>query len=183
MEEPPVYEEDRGSKSCKEKCWKIFKKNLFLVFLLFGIIAGVVIGILIKVYRPAFHEDKRNVMYLAFPGDIFLRMLKCMIIPLIMSSLISGMANLPVNASGRLGGFTVLYYLITTILAVLLGILLVCTIEPGNRGNKEADGVNKIVEPVDSLLDLIRFVKKQIVYWLCHVCIVHYQLLTEFYIS
>lgn len=142
---------------CRRKCLHILKQNAFLIFLLFGIILGVVIGSLIKHYNPDFHTDKRSLMYLAFPGDLLLRMLKCMIIPLIVTSLISGMAAIPGQASGRLGGFAVLYYMITTIMAALLGILLVCTIKPGERGQNMADGSeDRLVQPVDALLDLIR---------------------------
>ena len=78
--------------------------------------------------------------------------------PLLFDSLISGMASIPSKAAGKLGGYAVLYYLITTFMAVLLGILLVSTIKPGNKGVDRAIKVNKnkLVEPVDAILDLIR---------------------------
>lgn len=146
------------SSRCSVKTIKLLKESAFLLFLLIGIISGIVIGILIKHFDPEFYKDKREVMYLGFPGDLLLRMLKCMIIPLIVTSLISGMAAIPGKASGRMGGFAVLYYLITTFMAVLLGILLVATIKPGEKGKKTADGnEDAVVQPVDSLLDLIRF--------------------------
>jgi len=74
-------------------------------------------------------------------------------------SLISGMAAIPSKAAGRLGGYAVLYYLITTFMAVLLGILLVSTIKPGNR-RAVSDDIkvqrDKLVQPEDAILDLIR---------------------------
>lgn len=149
------YSDD--GESCSAKAWRIFKANVFLLFLLVGIIAGVVIGVLINIYDEDFHLDDRRKMYLAFPGKLLLNMLKCMIIPLIVTSLMSGMAALPGKASGKMGGYAVLYYLITTFMAVLLGILLVSTIRPGDKGDKEEDGdADRLVHPVDSLLDLIR---------------------------
>ena len=60
-------------------------------------------------------------MFLAFPGDLLMRMLKMMILPLIISSLIAGLANLDMGSSGRMGGRAVLYYMSTTLLAVILG--------------------------------------------------------------
>ena len=60
-------------------------------------------------------------MFLAFPGDLLMRMLKMMILPLIISSLIAGLANLDVGSSGKMGGRAVLYYMSTTLLAVILG--------------------------------------------------------------
>lgn len=157
MDTSQESKEDINVITCKSKAWRIFKKNIFLVILICGIIIGVVMGILIKVNHPDFHEDKRNVMYLAFPGDLLLRMLKCMIIPLIVSSLVAGMASIPGQASGRLGCVAVLYYSITTVLAVILGIVLVISIQPGNKGKKEVDGdENTLVQPVDAFLDLLR---------------------------
>jgi len=60
-------------------------------------------------------------MYLGFPGQLLMRMLKMMILPLIISSLIAGLANLDVSSSGKMGGRAVLYYMTTTLLSVILG--------------------------------------------------------------
>ncbi len=68
------------------------------------------------------------------------------------------MAALPGQAAGKLGGRAVLYYMITTFMAVLLGILLVCTIRPGDRGQNVDDWKPRksLIEPSDALLDLVR---------------------------
>ena len=93
------------------------------------------------------------------PGDLFLRMLKACIIPMIVTSLISSMAAMPGNAAGRMGGVAVAYYLSTTIVAVIIGAVLVTTIRPGEREDLDnSDDEKRLIEPVDSLLDLIRFV-------------------------
>lgn len=54
-----------------------------------GVILGAVAGILLRVASPI-HPD--IVMVIAFPGDILMRMLKMLILPLIISSLITGAA-------------------------------------------------------------------------------------------
>ncbi len=65
-------------------------------------------------------------------GDIFLRALKMLIIPLVVSSLISGITNLGSGQNiGRLGLKTMSYYLITSLLAILTGLVLVNLIRPG----------------------------------------------------
>ena len=86
-----------------------------------------------------------------------MRMLKMLILPLIVSSLIVGLAELDQRASGRLGRRAVCYYMGTTMCAVALGIILVVTINPGGT-KQEAQGKeeDKRVRPLDSFMDLIR---------------------------
>ncbi|MCO4763217.1 MAG: dicarboxylate/amino acid:cation symporter [Myxococcales bacterium] len=65
-------------------------------------------------------------------GEMFLRALKMLIVPLVMFSMITGVAGLgDVRKLGRIGGTTVIYYSITTLVAVVLGTVLVTLIEPG----------------------------------------------------
>jgi Na+/H+-dicarboxylate symporter len=69
---------------------------------------------------------------IAWVGEFFLRTLKMMIIPLIVAAVISGIASIgDVRKMGRIGGYTVVYYLGTTALAVFIGILLVNLMQPG----------------------------------------------------
>ena len=65
-------------------------------------------------------------------GDLFLRLLKMVTVPLIATSLVSAVAGL--GGRGRLGGLfggTLLYYLVTSLLAITTGLLLVNLIAPG----------------------------------------------------
>lgn len=68
----------------------------------------------------------------AFVGDLFMRALKMLIVPLILTSVISGIASLQgVKGFGRLGMKTAAFYIGTSTLSILLGLLLVNTIRPG----------------------------------------------------
>jgi len=59
--------------------------------------------------------------YVSWMGEIFMRALKMLIIPLILSSLISGITNIGSGANlGRLGGKTLLFYISTSFLQFLL---------------------------------------------------------------
>ena len=65
-------------------------------------------------------------------GDVFLSVLKMIVVPLVMASVMNGILALgDVRRLGRAGGYTILYYLATTLLAVLTGLLLVTLIQPG----------------------------------------------------
>ena len=65
-------------------------------------------------------------------GEFFLRSLKMIIVPLIMFAMISGIAGLgDVRKLGRVGGITVAYYSATTLIAVVVGAVLVNLVQPG----------------------------------------------------
>ena len=65
-------------------------------------------------------------------GEIFLRLLTMMVVPLVVASVMSGIIGLgDIRKLGRPGAFTVAYYLTTTVMAVLVGMVMVNAIQPG----------------------------------------------------
>lgn len=67
-----------------------------------------------------------------FFGDLFLQTLKLLVIPLVVTSMITGITGLgDIRRLSKVGGWTIFYYLMTGAAAVLLGIILVQIIEPG----------------------------------------------------
>ena len=62
------------------------KENLLLVITFSGVFLGVIIGVLLK----PLELEPLTVAYLAYPGELFMRLLKLMILPLIIASLITG---------------------------------------------------------------------------------------------
>ena len=69
---------------------------------------------------------------IGFLGDLFLRLLKMIIIPLIFTSLVSGVASLgDLRSVGRVGVRTLVYYTLSTTLAITVGLTLVNIIQPG----------------------------------------------------
>ncbi|KFW92442.1 Excitatory amino acid transporter 5, partial [Phalacrocorax carbo] len=96
--------------------------------------------------------------YFSFPGELLMRMLKMLILPLITSSLMSGLATMDSKACGKMGVITITYYLWTTFMAVTVGIVLVISIHPGAAAQKDNYSVGKVVlSSADALLDLIRY--------------------------
>ncbi|KAL7992286.1 hypothetical protein Chor_016542 [Crotalus horridus] len=117
---------------------------------------GALCGMLLRMAAPI---NPDVVMLIAFPGDILMRMLKMLILPLIISSLITGLSGLDAKASGRLGTRAMVYYMSTTIIAAILGVILVLAIHPGNPKLKKQLGEGKKndeVSSLDAFLDLIR---------------------------
>ncbi|PIO76605.1 hypothetical protein TELCIR_01319 [Teladorsagia circumcincta] len=64
---------------------RIAKENILLLFTVAGVLAGVLLGITLR--DPEAKWSKRHLSYLRFPGDVFVQMLKMLILPLIMSSI------------------------------------------------------------------------------------------------
>uniref|UniRef100_A0A915ATV9 Amino acid transporter n=2 Tax=Parascaris univalens TaxID=6257 RepID=A0A915ATV9_PARUN len=131
------------------------RKNLLLVCTVASVLLGALLGFVI---RPL-NLEPQTIMLLSFPGEILMHMLKMMILPLIISSLISGLAQLDAKQSGRMGSLAILYYIVTTIIAVVTGIFLVLTIHPGDPTIKQDLGEGtegKTVSTIDTFLDLIR---------------------------
>ena len=78
-------------------------------------------------------------------GTIFIRLLKFIAVPLVLFSIIGGVSGLrDVSKLGRLGGKTLLAYMLTTLLAVGIGLLLVNIVKPGNQMDEEQRIKNRI---------------------------------------
>lgn len=135
------------------------KGNLLAILTITGVVCGIILGI---VLRETSHEKwtQREISYVNFMGDLFLRALKALILPLIISSLISAIGSLDLTLSRTIGLRAIAYYMITTVMAVILGIILVITIQPGvSRAGENIEGkptVLRNVTTVDTLLDLVR---------------------------
>lgn len=114
----------------KARVKKLLYEQMLTVSTLAGVVFGVIVGLILRASSTS-KWSARHIMYMNFAGEIFLRMLKSLILPLIMSSLISAIGTLNLKSSGRIGGRAIAYYVITTVMAVILGIILVITIRPG----------------------------------------------------
>lgn len=96
-------------------------------FIIWGTFLGVLLGLLIG---GLFVEQALKIKWL---GQVFLNALKMTIVPLIFAAIVSGVCNLNRASNfGRTGLITVSYYTLTTSIAVLIGLLCVNFLEPGN---------------------------------------------------
>src|SRR4051794_27760778 len=92
------------------------RKNLLLISTIGAVIIGAVLGFILRPYQPT----ARTIMLISFPGEILMQLLKMMILPLIISSLIAGLAQLDAKQSGRMGSIALIYYFATTTIAVIV---------------------------------------------------------------
>lgn len=90
------------------------------------IVIAFILAILIGLFIP------QHVDYVRWLGDIFLRALKLIIVPLILTSIISGVTNIGgAQSLGRLGIKTISYYVLTSFFAIIAGLILVNITKPG----------------------------------------------------
>ncbi|XP_034015669.1 solute carrier family 1 member 8b [Thalassophryne amazonica] len=130
------------------------RRNGLLTLSVLAVVSGCVLGFVLR----SLNLSTQAKIYFSFPGELLMRMLKMLILPLITSSLMSGLSAMDTKASGRLGVLTITYYLWTTFIAVIVGITLVVVIHPGSSSEKENhQGVSgPVITSADALLDLIR---------------------------
>lgn len=148
--------------SCWVRIWRALKQDILLFMIIIGVVVGFIIGAAANPYvNEIVHPEQKatTIILIGFPGELFMNMLEMLILPLIVASLICALATLDSKATGKIGRRTILYYLTTTLLAVVLGIVLVVSIRPGDSGDKGEVKQKDANEPhrnLDSFLDLIR---------------------------
>ena len=102
------------------------------------IIVGMVLGLVFGILAVRFHFEGFTTNWIKPWGVIFLNLLKLIAVPLIFLSLVKGITSLTdMTKLSRIGIKTVTLYMITTVLAVFIGLLFVNIIKPGNTFPEE----------------------------------------------
>ncbi|XP_050094164.1 excitatory amino acid transporter [Anopheles aquasalis] len=146
----------------RQPSWRRFLEDNKLIFVtLSGVMLGVIIGFSL---RPL-SLSSDTVMLIAYPGELFMRVLKLMILPLVIASLISGSSSLNAKLNGKIALRTFVYFLVTSLLNAILGTVLALAIHPGNPNLEEtvlvsdttiSSSTARTVSLMDSILDLGR---------------------------
>ncbi len=103
------------------------------------ILIGMVLGLLFGFLMDHFEQNQLVTDWIKPFGTIFINLLKMIAVPLIIVSLISGLADLKdISKLSKLGGRTIRLYLFTTVTAVTIGLLLANIVKPGNYINEES---------------------------------------------
>ncbi|XP_078481749.1 excitatory amino acid transporter-like [Ciona intestinalis] len=142
----------------KLKCWilgvGINSENLLIILTIAGVLLGIALGCTLR----EMSLSDEAIILVKFPGEMLMRMLKMLIIPIIVTSVITGLSNLDLKKSGRMGAHAIAYYVATTTLAVILGVVLVSIIQPGNQKRFSLNNATeqRVISTLDTFLDLIR---------------------------
>ncbi|MCH7972692.1 MAG: dicarboxylate/amino acid:cation symporter [Bacteroidetes bacterium] len=115
----------------------------------------ILIGLFLGILYGLFFTD--YVSYVTWIGDLFLRALKMIIVPLILTSITSGVANIgDAKNLGRLGIKTFSYYIATSLFAIVTGLILVNLIQPGVGAKlgftQNADSLTNVSDSLGNIL-------------------------------
>ncbi|WP_342748197.1 dicarboxylate/amino acid:cation symporter [Desmospora activa] len=101
--------------------------------ILIGIVLGLIVGLTLHIYFPATF-DSVNTYVFSPVADLFLKAIKMIVVPLVFFSIAIGAAGMAdPKKLGRIGGKTILLYLITTAVAISLALILANVIGPGTH--------------------------------------------------
>ena len=98
-----------------------------------SILLGMTLGVLVGLIFTTFESGPQLISHWVKPfGTIFINVLKLIAMPLILGSLIKGVSDLKdISRLSRMGGRTIGIYIMTTVVAVMIGLIMVNTIKPG----------------------------------------------------
>src|SRR5699024_45064 len=136
-----------------KRLWKKYTATSLILKITVALILGVLTGFI-------FGEDAATV--LTPFGDLLLRLLKFMIIPLVVFTLIVGVNQTKMSDLGRMGGKVFLYYIITSALAIIVGITIASIFNPGTNMSLDTNENFEVPDNPGVISVLLRIVPENI---------------------
>ncbi len=137
------------------------KKQKFYKTLHFQVLVAIIAGVLLGQFYPAVGEQMKPL------GDAFIKLIRMMIAPIIFLTIVVGIANVSdLRQLGRVGVKALLYFEVVTTLALVIGLIVVKTVQPGagvnanpatldTRSIQQYTAPSKATHTVDFLLNII----------------------------
>ena len=126
-------------------------QNIFIGFML-----GVFFGVILNVSNLPVHIHNNLLVFLSFGGDVFLKTIKMLVVPIVFFSLVNGVANLRNIASlGRIGSKSILIYLLTTCIAITMSLFLANIIQPGQGFGRNSVATDIEITNPPSFFDIL----------------------------
>lgn len=117
------------------------KKIPLVAKILIGFVSGTAIGLGLSAFCEA-ETVKKIIPYISPFGSILVAMLKAVVYPIILFSLIAGAACLPLKRSGKVGGIVMAWYFVTSLFATLFGVALAYMLNPSISGAANVASAN-----------------------------------------
>src|SRR5882724_789337 len=111
-------------------------RSKLTTIILIGMVLGILVGYACHILWPDPKTAKTIADYISLFTDIFLRLIKMIIAPLVFSTLVVGVAHMgDTKAIGRIGGKAMLWFVSASLVSLLLGMVMVNLMRPGDNLN------------------------------------------------
>lgn len=137
------------------KVWQVFRRHILIISTVTAAVLGFGFGFAIRHARLS----QNALIWIGLPGELYMRMLKMMVVPLVISSIISGTTSLDPKSNGKVSAVGFTYIFITNTIGALIGLAGGLIARPGRDGNlapSEFEQPTSQLETQDILVDLIR---------------------------
>ncbi|MBO1510914.1 dicarboxylate/amino acid:cation symporter [Metabacillus bambusae] len=108
--------------------------------IIIGLIVGAIVGLILNIVSPDLFKILNTFLFTPL-GKIFLNLINMLVVPIVFFSITLGVAGLgDPKKLGRIGFKTITFFLVTTAIAIVIGLLLSSIIQPGNIGTFDTAG-------------------------------------------
>ncbi|WP_433748554.1 dicarboxylate/amino acid:cation symporter [Falsibacillus pallidus] len=123
--------------------------------IILGLIVGAIVGIILNIAAPGLFKVLDPYIFTPL-GKIFLNLINMLVVPIVLFSIILGTAGLgDPKMLGRIGLKTIAYFLVTTCIAIIIGIGLAYIIQPGLAGHFDTASAKYSAEKAPSIADTL----------------------------
>ncbi|KAM8885784.1 excitatory amino acid transporter 3-like [Spinachia spinachia] len=136
------------------RCGDFFRsRNMMTFSRLTAVVLGVALGMILKTYVVM---TKRDTGFISIPGNLLMRLLELAMVPLLLTNLVIVIWDLSKGFSKRIALRSAVYCVLTTFLAMAIGLMLVLVVQPGLSHNAgETAGGEKDFSSFASFVDLM----------------------------
>ncbi len=111
--------------------WAAMTRNLTR-YILIALVLGIATGWAINAFAASPEQSKAIAGYLGIVTDVFLRLIKMIIAPLVLATLVTGIAHMGQEAAiGRMFGRTLAWFIVASLVSLTLGLVMVNLLQPG----------------------------------------------------
>ncbi|XP_048781372.2 excitatory amino acid transporter-like [Ostrea edulis] len=137
-------------------CYKFLSRNGLIVSVLVGVAVGFAFGFGLRDLEPSADA----ITWIGIPGEIYMRLLKMTILPLVVSTIITGTASMDPRSNGRISALSFGYIVITNTIGAVIAIVVFLIIQPGKdvtiSGSEYGGTVQTDIETSDMFADMVR---------------------------
>lgn len=135
------------------------KSSKLTTWILVGLVLGIVVGYICNISAPNAKAAKEIADYFSIVTDVFLRLIKMIIAPLVFGTLVAGIASMGDGAAvGRIGFKALGWFVTASLLSLALGMLFVNVLQPGHALNLPLPEVGAATNLKTSSLNLKDFI-------------------------